>query len=303
MIVEDQRNIKVHFAGLENEDFAQVLHKCSNIKYSLFTVFPFIATQFDIKPLKMKSCTPRSVDYLQGASRHTIMDSGLFTLMFGAHAGERDETFVDAWYEALVQFVLDHDFKGTCVEVDCQKILGVEKAWELRERMAGDLPDNRIVNTFHIEDGMKGLDRMIEFSEYIAISVPEMRVINKKDYVVRLANYIKNKRPELDIHLLGCTEQKLLKECNFCTSADSTSWQSVNRYGTLTFNDGKKAHRLSTRSLKYEAVLAKFKDELDNIFEYFEIEPNEKRYSYYSNYALAGQLLKEQYTIQAGDQN
>jgi hypothetical protein len=55
MIVSNQSNLKVHFAGLENQDFAEVLHQCGGINYSLFTVFPFIANEVGIKPLKMKT--------------------------------------------------------------------------------------------------------------------------------------------------------------------------------------------------------------------------------------------------------
>ena len=65
MIVPNQKNIKVHFAGLENQDFAEILHKVSGIKYSLFTIFPFIAHKVGIKPLKMKTCTKKSPLFLQ----------------------------------------------------------------------------------------------------------------------------------------------------------------------------------------------------------------------------------------------
>jgi hypothetical protein len=47
-----------------------------------------------------------------------------------------------------------------------------------------------------------------------------------------VASYIKNRKPEIDIHLLGCTEIALLKQCgSFCTSADSTTYVSGKRYG------------------------------------------------------------------------
>lgn len=153
--------------------------------------------------------------------------------MFGSHAGKKDEHTVNMWYDGLVEFTLEHGSNVTCVEVDCQKILGVEKAWEFRQRIKKDLPNNRIINVFHIEDGKYGLDRLIEFSDYIAISVPELRIANLKNYVPTIAEYIKNKKPEIDIHLLGCTELKLLQRCNFCTSSDSTTWTSSKRYGFL----------------------------------------------------------------------
>jgi len=128
--------------------------------------------------------------------------------MFGSHKGKKDEKLMDAWYNGLVKFTLNNNNNATCVEVDCQKILGVEKAWEYRERFKNDMP-NRIINVFHKEDGQKGLDRLIEFSDYIAISIPELRIMKKKNYTYELASYIKNKKPSIDIHLLGCTEYDL----------------------------------------------------------------------------------------------
>lgn len=302
MIVPNQQNIKVHFAGLENQDFAMILTEISKIKYGLFTVFPFIAHKFGIKPLKMKSCTPESALYLQNAHRHTIMDSGLFTLMFGAHAGKRDEPFVERWMNEIINFTNEIGYKGTVVEVDCQKILGVEKAWEYRERMKKELPNNRQINVFHKEDGQKGLDRLIEFADYIAVSVPELRALGKKQHTERLVHYIKNKKPSIDIHLLGCTENKLLHNLKFCSSADSTSWQQVNRYGHLKYHNGKKTFSAKNSDISIDKMKERFGQQLTNIIEKY-IECTDKRYDYYSKYALAGQMLKHQYTIQAGSQD
>lgn len=301
MIIPEQKNIKVHFAGLENQDFAEILHDISGIKYSLFTVFPFIAHKVGIKPMKMKTCTENSPIYLQNASRHTIMDSGLFTLMFGAHAGQRDEKFIEQWYQNIVEFVLTTGYKGTVVEVDCQKILGVDKAWEFRRRLKKDLP-NYQMNVFHIEDGKKGLDEMIEFSDYIAISVPELRALKKKQYTERLANYIKNKKPNIDIHLLGCTENKLLKNLSFCSSSDSTSWQQVNRFGSLKMNNGKETLSIKNSQININKLKERYSPQIENIISKW-MEPTEKRFDYYSKYALAGEALINQYTIYGGNQN
>lgn len=302
MIIPNQKNIKVHFAGLENQDFAQILHEVSGIKYSLFTVFPFIAHKAGIKPMKMKTCTEQSPIYLQNASRHTIMDSGLFTLMFGAHAGQRDELFVENWYRYICEFVEETGYKGTVVEVDCQKILGVEKAKEFRRRMKSDLPNNRQINVFHIDDGKKGLDEMIEFSDYIAVSVPELRALKKKQYTERVANYIKNKKPEIDIHLLGCTENKLLQNLNFCSSADSTSWQQVNRFGVLKMNNGSETLSVRNSDIPIEKLKERYSPKIENIIKkWMDVTP--KRFDYYSKYALAGEALIKQYTQYAGSQH
>lgn len=301
MIIPRQANLKVHFAGLENEDFAQVVHKLGGVKYSLFTVFPFIAKEVGIKPMKMKTCTEQAPLFLQNNFRHTIMDSGLFTLMFGAHAGKRDEKFIEKWYQLILEFVSKINYQGTVVEVDCQKVLGVKKAQEYRKRMKKDL-GNRQINVFHIEDGQSGLDEMIEFSDYIAISVPELRVLKKKNYTEQLANYIKNKKPTIDIHLLGCTENKLLDALRFCTSSDSTAWQQVNRYGWLKVNNGKETKVIRNGAIDINKLKQRYSPRLEQIISQW-MSVNEKRFDYYSKYALASELLIKQYTHYAGNQD
>ena len=91
---------------------------------------------------------------------------------------------------------------------------------------------------------MRGLDSLIDFSDYIALSIPELRIIKPKTFredTRYLTHYIKNRKPEIDIHLLGCTDVKMIAQNSFCTSADSTSWLSGVKYGW--FDDGnQKAH-------------------------------------------------------------
>lgn len=246
-------NIKVHFAACEVMNQFVALESLG-VSYGLYTCFPFVEkkifgkTKAPIMPLR--GMTEPSIEiprYIHGKMRHVIQDSGLFTLMFGSQKGKKDEKTVNRWYDGLIDFTLEHGLNVTCVEVDCQKILGVDKAWEFRERIKRDLPNNRIINVFHLEDGRYGLDRLIEFSDYIAISVPELRLANLKHYVPTIARYIKEKKPSIDIHLLGCTELGLLKKCNFCTSCDSSTWTSTKRYG---FIDGCHISKIDTQRVK-----------------------------------------------------
>lgn len=246
-------NIKCHFAGGEVAS-QHIAALCLGVQYVLYTCFPFVErmvfdkAQSPIIPLSWQKDNPAHEipQWLIQNHKHTIQDSGLFTLMFGSQSGKHPSSIINKWYDALVEFTLANAKGATCVEVDCQKVLGVNEAWAFRERMRKDIP-NRIINVFHLEDGQKGLDRLIEYSDYIAISVPELRFAGKKDYVGRIARYIKNKDPKIDIHLLGCTEEKLLRENLFCTSADSTSWISGKRFG---FIDGKHKSRLNTEAVQ-----------------------------------------------------
>ena len=292
------QNVKVHFAGAENVDFAYVMHD-AGVNYWLYTVLPFIMDQFDIKWGRITNARHLNPwQELPKLGKHVIMDSGLFTLMFGACKDIRpDENFIRKYKDAICNFVNSNkiDKSICCVECDCQKLLGTELAWELRTQMRDQIP-NTVINVFHFEDGKYGLDRMIEFSDYMAISVPELRIVKPATYkedTYRLASYIKNKKPQIDLHLLGCTERALLKRCKFATSADSTTWQQINRYGGIL------GYR--TAQVKEEKVKEGW-DNVKRLLKEINIDPTEKRIYYYY-YWLAGLLLKREYTKAAGNQD
>lgn len=294
MIIENQKNIKIHFAGAEQTDFTYCLAYGADIKYFLFSVFGFISKSLNIKHGGYWKGIPIYKEFENFGTKHSIMDSGLFTLMFGAHAGNRDEKEIEIWYHSLIEFVLKNNIESTCVEIDCQKILGIEKAWELRTRMKNDLQNNRLINVFHKEDGRKGLDRLIEFSDYIAISVPELRKLGQKKYTYNIAHYIKNKKPEIDIHLLGCTEKEMIKNLKFCTSSDSTSWLQLNRYGNIGKNKEKNIIR---------SKMKEFEDVAVEMMNHYKIKQNNNRIRYYSNYILSAKYYKAIYTQYGGNQN
>lgn len=287
-------NIKIHWAGgevIQQYIVAQTL----GVRYTLYTAFPFVERMVfknHCSPLiPYKWMTKPALELpreLYKDNIHVIQDSGLFTLMFGARKGKKDERMINKWYDSLIEFTLNHKCPVTCVEVDCQKVLGVEKAWEFRERIRKDLP-NRIINVFHLEDGKKGLDRLIEFSDYIAISVPELRIAGKKDKVPALARYIKSRKPSIDIHLLGCTELELLRSCQFCTSADSTTWTCHKRYG---FIKGRHVSGISTQKIKEEVGI----DNYNKFLEYH----NEMNVN---TLVLSTLMLKSQYENAAGNQD
>lgn len=221
--------LKVHFAAIEDPNYA-IQAKLGGAKYGLVTAYPFLR-KANIKQEYI-------LQYINEFCNNVIMDSGLFTLMFGAEKGNKSETFIRQWFDLLVHFIKINNFKGNPVEVDCQKVLSPEIAWELRTKMKDLLPDNEIINVIHLEDGNKGIDRLIEFSDYLAISVPELRAqkgIDARTTTYKMACYIKNKKPKIKIHLLGCTDLKIIKECSFCTSSDSTSWKQFARWGDATF--------------------------------------------------------------------
>ena len=145
MIVENQSNLKVHFAGAEEIEMADILNRIGNIEYLLFSVFKFLAKDFGLKAVDKKK-VKASINiptYIEKISKHSIMDSGLFTLMFGSHSKKWSLKDLEQWYKLLINFVVENNYLGTCVEVDCQKVLGVKQAWKFREQMKKDLQIGR----------------------------------------------------------------------------------------------------------------------------------------------------------------
>ena len=291
-------NVKIHFAGIEEEHFFAAT-KSAEVRYALYSVFKFI----DKKSVSEDFQLPDNhlIKALNSNYAHVIQDSGLFTLMFGAGKGRKiDHNYLLNWQDKLMKFVMQNDLKCTCVEIDCQKLLGVEEAWFFRERMKQLLP-NRQINVFHYEDGKEGFDRLIDFSDYIAISVPELRIIKPKTYkkdAVNLALYAKRKKPSIDIHMLGCTEYSMLPDIRFCTSADSTSWLSGVKFGY--FSDGKTKGHISTfrKDLMEERKKVVEQELLSR-----NVNLLEKTIWYSTRASICATIAKQRYEELAGDQN
>lgn len=258
-------NIKIHYAGAENQrDFHTIMDL--GVNYSLYTAYPFVERMVfgkgksPLMPLKWQKDNPYKEipQYIMDNMKHVIQDSGVFTLMYGSQSGMKDENMIYRWYDGLVQFTNEYSKGVTMVEIDCQKILNPQIAWDLREKLKNDCPNNRIINVFHLDDGKYGLDRLIEFSDYIAVASSELKRIGKINMIPNLVTYIKKKKPSIDIHILGCTDVRILRRCKFCTSADSTTWSDGIRFG---FIDNRHISKIKTEEIiklvgneKYEEI-------------------------------------------------
>lgn len=289
-------NIKVHFAGPDNDMTAYAGLMTAGVKYNLYSCYPFIVSKKEdddfemgerIKPLKQN----------QSYMNHIIQDSGLFTLMFGAKKGEtQTKESLTIWQNKLIKFVKQNKLDCTCVEIDCQKVLGVKEAWYFRERMRKLLP-NKQMNVFHLEDGLDGLDALIDFSEYIAFSIPELRIARPKTFrqlTRKLVTHTKNRKPEIDIHLLGCTDKVMLQQNTECTSSDSTSWISGLRYGTIC---GK---HISTVKKQF---MQECRQDTIKTYKKLNIDYNEKEIERATNFTCCARIQKSRYEKLAGNQN
>ena len=300
MLSSNQKNVKVHFAGSDGEEIFYAALTCAKTNYRLYSCYKYIFG----KSVNDDFTLPRNHVIIDQSlkNKHVIQDSGLFTLMFGAGKNQKhDKKSLIEWQDKLIRFITDNKLSNvTCVEMDCQKLLGPEETWYFRERMKRAL-SNRQINVFHFEDGKEGLDRLIDFSDYIAFSVPELRIIKPKQfkqYTYKLVQYTKDRKPDIDIHLLGCTDFSMLAQNKFVTSADSTSWLQGVKYGYIS--DGSTKEHV--RNFKKDLFNQRH-DELLKILNDRHIKLKPKTLDYCTNASISATICKQRYEKVAGDQS
>ena len=127
-------NIKVHFAGSDGGEIFYAALLAAQTKYRLFSCYKYILKRRPDDDFRLPA--DHVIRVQDTVNRHVIQDSGLFTLMFGAGKGQTQtlESLTE-WQDKLIAFVQQNDLRCTCVELDCQKVLGVREAWYLRERI------------------------------------------------------------------------------------------------------------------------------------------------------------------------
>jgi hypothetical protein len=212
--------VKVHFAATRGQETLPMLLK-AGVNYHL-------DSYYYIRQRKQPD--------VEGWNRFAgfILDSGLFTLMFGADAQVNlDTAFCENWQNDYLTFINGTAFneRTVFVEMDVQKKISPEYAWDLRRRFNAGLNKGTPMNVYHLEDGNP--DKLIEFSPYIGCSQPEMRKFLSRKDRESLTNYIVRKSLARGkrCHLLGLTEHDYLKKFAHATSCDSTSWMTAFRYG------------------------------------------------------------------------
>jgi hypothetical protein len=204
-------------------------------------------------------------DELNRNQCETICDSGLFTMMFGSgKGGNHDFNFMNEYAKKYISAAQKYNLNQlSIVECDVHKILGMTAVYELRKQFENS--GMNVIYVWHREEGLDGLFRMAEKYDYIALSVPELRILFKQvdsryqDGVKDLVSKIKQNVGKLPkIHLLGNTVHETM-ETPLAYSCDSTSWKSGVRYGRGMYFNGRHVKNESIRDIKYLGFLEQFK--------------------------------------------
>jgi len=196
-----------------------------------------------------------------------IMDSGAYSLMFGTGKDSIPKTY-EAYLDYTRRYLDDlasWDYQGIVVEMDAQRIIGVDAVLRLREEFKplGD----RVMYVWHEPEGIDGLMKLARERSFIALGLPELRHIaetkgkklrNRKHGLAKVMafNLLRRVHQECGdrpprIHLLGCTVEDLM-ETQLAWSCDSTSWLSGIRFGqAYIFTDN--LEQCSVRSPRFIA--------------------------------------------------
>jgi len=226
-----------------------------------------------------------------------IMDSGLFSLMFGS---EKDTLKgYDAFRGYAETYLADMKawgWKHTIVECDTQRVLGIPETHKLRDELFRPSGFD-VIYVWHIPEGEEGLTELARKDRRVALSVPEFRNVLGRGSKVHAAilqglRLIRAaKRNDQRVHLLGNTEAALLSAPLPADTCDSTSWLAGGQYGNGQYFDRQREEVVtaSVYSPKWRAwrewCEQAFAPSFALLRQYTSLTPDkaDKRWSYYGN--------------------
>tara|TARA_R110000824_G_C15176576_1_gene673341 strand:+ start:647 stop:1561 length:915 start_codon:yes stop_codon:yes gene_type:complete len=180
-----------------------------------------------------------------------IMDSGLFTMMFGAGSNKTytEKDLLEYTYKYLNN-LKKIKYKDYIVEMDVHKVLGLQALKKFRKIFEEQYPLKKTIFVWHVEEKEEGFRELCKKYPYIAISIPELRIVlkgrrtlkNAVKHLIKVANDI---NPNIKIHLLGCNDINILSQKGYY-SCDASDWISTSRWkngGTIWV--GKKYKRMT----------------------------------------------------------
>ena len=197
----------------------------------------------------------KDVLYRPAGNTICIFDSGLFSV-FGLVKKDKSfdlKSFFDRYapaYKDYINWVLKEipeESRSHCyfVNLDTDFLLGLEKTSGLNDFLLENCPMENLIGTYHAADGKKYLDELIEKFDYIALS--ENRGFEDEDdylkYIQAACEYIKNKKPNAKVHVLGRSNTWLFRAVsNLADTCDSSSFrcfgdEPVLRETNLSYRD------------------------------------------------------------------
>lgn len=204
-----------------------------------------------------------------------ILDSGLFSFMFGAGAGmKHTEDTMMRYADQYVSFAQKLPIKRlSIIECDAQKVIGTAATIRVREKVFEN-SGLSVMYVWHVEEGIPGIERLARRYQYLGLGCPELRKVFKgrddsyhaavTDLVARIRRASPGALPK--IHLLGNTVFADLKNHD-AWSADSTSWLSGEKFGSAKILTDTGFKTVRTRDPVFLQIRDRFLEERPEIIE------------------------------------
>lgn len=253
--------MRIHLAGTDTVRFtmAPAVAGCGCF---LSSYFHSIRGRYKSAELKRQIAL---YHHLSNRGAEWIMDSGLFTMMFGAGKGKRYSkadllNYTDQYLDDMEML----GFRHTVVEMDVHKVLGMDDLPEFRAKFERRWQLERTMFVFHLEETMEGLKALARRYPYIALSIPELRMNvhriggNLRNAIHRMVGLAREQNPQVKIHLLGCTQPSLM-ELEGVWTCDSSSWLQANSFGRSQVFKAGKMIPIPRRSKDGQELLARVK--------------------------------------------
>lgn len=173
---------------------------------------------------------------LENDGFHVLVDSGIYTLLYGRSAKEpSSEDCYKKFSEwlAIARDIISRTARATVIEWDCQSIVGLEAIKGFRDVLLAHIPSERVILVWHRDDGIEGLCDIKSRVTYAGITFQGDKNFTREAHLntAKLAALFL-KSAGLRVHFLGLSDLKKLDFLHgLFDSFDSTSWTSPLRYG------------------------------------------------------------------------
>lgn len=157
-----------------------------------------------------------------------MLDSGAFTLINGKKDGIKN---INPYIEGYIDFI-NKTKTNLFFEMDIDCVLPLKEVEKIRTKIENET-GKQTIPVWHASRGSEYFIEMCKNYPYVSIGSPLLRDHNKEKALSTFPWFINTAHKYgAKIHLLGMGSPTILKKYPF-DSADSTSWNSGIRYGTI----------------------------------------------------------------------
>lgn len=171
-----------------------------------------------------------------------LLDSGAFTFMSNSKKAVDWDDYLQKYIDFINKYDVQYFF-----ELDIDAVVGYEKVKELRQRLEAGTR-KKCIPVWHKSRGIDEYKKHCEEYDYIAIGGLASINIGSSEYPLlkKLAAYARGKN--VKVHCLGFTVAGI-EEFGFY-SADSTSWNSISRFGSIFKFNGSRIVNVTPKKKK-----------------------------------------------------